>query len=325
MPRHRNVLLLALIAVALFTAASIGMCDIAGFGAVDRRINNADWPWLALVAPGVGGGILAYSFAWTGIMDAGDGPVLDRRERWLAPIVGFGGFLLRGGSTVDRHLLEVHGVPKREITVRLTALDGLEHAPLAIGCFVLGVVALTTGKVDPPPLDFVVPWVAIPPVGTAAAVLLTRRYRESLAHRTGILGWFGIVLDSLYLLWQIVSVGRVPGRCYVAMAAFWACEMLALWSALRVFGESMPVGAVVFAYVAAYVVTRRPAPFGGAGPLDLFLPLCLWTCGSTLATAVAGTIAFRLVSLWLPFPFALRGSQRLAGGNGADEHEPALA
>jgi hypothetical protein len=77
--------------------------------------------------------------------------------------------------------------------------------------------------------------------------------------------------------------------------------------------------------VAAYVVTRRPAPFGGAGPLDLFLPLCLWTCGSSLAAAGAGTITFRLLSLWLPFPFALRGAQRIAGSRGGDEPEPSLA
>src|SRR5580658_6495237 len=101
MPRNRKVLLLTLSAAALFTAASVGMCDIAGFGAVDRRLTDADWSWMLLVALGVGAGILAYSLAWTGIVDADHGPVLDRRERWLAPIVGFGGFLHRGGSTVD--------------------------------------------------------------------------------------------------------------------------------------------------------------------------------------------------------------------------------
>jgi uncharacterized membrane protein YbhN (UPF0104 family) len=89
------------------------------------------------------------------------------------------------------------------------------------------------------------------------------------------------------------------------MSAFWTAEIVALWSAIRAFGFSMAVVPLVFAYVVGYVVTRRPAPLGGAGLLDLFVPLCLWDCGAPLAAAVAGSIVYRFFSLWLVLPVSL--------------------
>ena len=45
-----------------------------------------------------------------------------------------------------------------------------------------------------------------------------------------------------------------------------------------------------------------------------------------LAASVAGTIAFRFASLWLPFPMAIRGASMLAKLTPQEnEPEPALA
>jgi uncharacterized membrane protein YbhN (UPF0104 family) len=219
--------------------------------------------------------------------------------------------------------MQAAGVKDREIKVRLAALDGLEHAPLAVGCCALAIVDLVRGWVDPPPLDFVWPWAVFPPFGAALAIVATRQLRTRLRDRRGLAGWLGVALDSIYLLRQMVTDSRFRGRPYVAMAVFWCCETAALWAAMRAFGYEMSFSSLVFAYVAAYVVTRRPAPLGGAGPIDLLLPLSLWACGAPPAGAVAGSIAFRFASLWLPCPAAIRGVSRLA--KIADEPEPALA
>jgi uncharacterized membrane protein YbhN (UPF0104 family) len=317
--------MLVLLALCLYGAASIGISDVAGFARVEHRMAMVQWPWLLVSFAGVAVGLFAYTVAWFGIVDAANGPQLSRLARFITATVGFGGFLIRGGSTVDRHVMQAAGFEKREVRVRLTALDGLEHAPLAIGCCALAIVDLAYGWIDPPPLDFVWPWAIAPPVGAAIAIWSTWRFRAHLRDKQGLLGWCGVALDSIYLLWQMASEGRFRGRPYVAMSAFWVCELAALWAALRAFAYQMPFSALVFAYVAAYVVTRRPAPLGGAGPIDLLLPLSLWACGAPLPAAVAGTIAFRFASLWLPFPAALRGASFLAKLGPESEREPALA
>jgi len=151
---------------------------------------------------------------------------------------------------------------------------------------------------------------------------MTRWLRPKLWHRQGVLDWLGIALDSIYLLWQMVTEGRFRGRPYFAMAAYWVCELAALWASVRAFGYEMSFPALIFAYVGSYVVTRRPAPLGGAGALDLLLPLSLWGCGAPLAAAVAGTIAFRFASLWLPFPIAIRGASLLSKLDPVEGQEP---
>ena len=318
---------LVLLGMCLYAGASVGICDIAGFAQIERRMAMVQWPWLLVDFAGVAVGLFAYTVAWFGIIDTADGPQLSRLVRFITATVGFGGFLVSGGNSVDRHVMQAAGVEKREINVRLVALDGLEHAPLAVGCCALAIVSLARGWIDPPPLDFVLPWAVIPPIAAAIVIAMTRWLRPRLQHRRGLLGWLGIALDSIYLLWQMVTEGKFRGRPYFAMAAYWVCELAALWAAVRAFGYEMPFPALIFAYVGAYVVTRRPAPLGGAGPLDLLLPLSLWACGAPLAASVAGTIAFRFASLWLPFPFAIRGAAVLSkiGPQKGNEPEPALA
>jgi uncharacterized membrane protein YbhN (UPF0104 family) len=319
---------LVVLAALLYASASVGMSKVVGFSEIRERMGLVEWPWLLATMGSVVVGLACYSVAWTGIVDAGKSLTLSRRERVTTAIVGFGGFLERGGSTVDRHVMQAHGVKKRDIAVRIAALDGLEHAPLAIGCCCLAIVVLTKGHLGHLPSDFVWPWAVVPPVGAVAAVWLTRRYRETLRTRHGLLGWCGVGLDSLYLLRQMATMGRrVPGLPYLAMAGYWIAELFALWAALATFGFRMSMPSLVFAYVAAYVITRRPAPLGGAGPLDLLLPLSLWACGAPLSAAVAASIAYRFFSLWLPFPLALREAAHLAAkrANTAIEPEPALS
>jgi uncharacterized membrane protein YbhN (UPF0104 family) len=75
------------------------------------------------------------------------------------------------------------------------------------------------------------------------------------------------------------------------------------------------------------VLTRRTAPLGGAGLLDLILPLCLWTCGASFAGAVAAVAVYRFFSLWLPLPlaFAYLPTVRAMRDGPVNESEPALA
>jgi hypothetical protein len=71
------------------------------------------WPWLLVNFAGVAVGLFAYTVAWFGIVDTAGGPQLSRPVRFITATVGFGGFLVRGGSTVDRHVMQAAGVDKR--------------------------------------------------------------------------------------------------------------------------------------------------------------------------------------------------------------------
>jgi hypothetical protein len=53
------------------------------------------------------------------------------------------------------------------------------------------------------------------------------------------------------------------------------------------------------------IFTRRAAPLAGAGILALVLPVTLWVSGAPLAIAISGIFVYRILSLWLPLPFAL--------------------
>jgi len=152
----RKTRVLVLAGMCLYAGASVGFCDVAGFAQMEQRMAMVQWPWLLVDFAGVSVGLFAYT-VWLGIVDTAGGPKLSRLVRFITATVGFGGFLVRGGSTVDRHVMQAAGVENREINVRRAALDGLEHAPLAVGCCAVAIVSLARGWTDPPPLDFVVP------------------------------------------------------------------------------------------------------------------------------------------------------------------------
>jgi uncharacterized membrane protein YbhN (UPF0104 family) len=111
------------------------------------------------------------------------------------------------------------------------------------------------------------------------------------------------------------------------MTLFWAGEIFALWAGLAAFGVMLAVPAVILADAIGYVITRRGAPFGGAGFLDITLAMCLWASGAPLAVAIAGVFAYRFFSLFgfMPFSFAALPALRSIGGQQtAPSREPAV-
>ena len=111
------------------------------------------------------------------------------------------------------------------------------------------------------------------------------------------------------------------------MTLFWAGEIFALWAALAAFGVTMGLPEIILADAIGYMVTRRAAPFGGAGFLDITLAMCLWASGALLAVAIAGTFTYRFFSLFatMPFCFAVLPALRDIGGEQvAPSGEPAV-
>jgi uncharacterized membrane protein YbhN (UPF0104 family) len=315
------------IAVVLYAGAAVGLSAIPGYDVMWHVLGSVRWPWLPASAGGVAAAFAGYVLAWQGIARAGGGPVLSHRQRLAAVLAGFGGFIGRGGSAIDRYAFRAAGAGEREADVRLAGLDALEHVPLAVACCAAAIFLLATGRTDPPPLDFVWPWAVAPPVGAAAAVAITVRYRGRYRDARGLRRYAGLALDGLGLLWQLVTNRRYGPRALAGMTLFWAGEIFALWAGLAAFGVTMGLPEIILADAIGYVLTRRAAPFGGAGFLDITLAMCLWASGAPLAVAIAGTFTYRFFSLFAPMPFCfavLPALRDIGGEQVAPSGEPAV-
>jgi uncharacterized membrane protein YbhN (UPF0104 family) len=323
-----GVVLLTLLAAALFLAGTLGIAYIAGFSAVWHHVREVKAIWVVAAFVGVVVSWLGYYLAFLGIQQIPGGPDLSHRERTAIIAVGFGSFFYKGGAVVDSFAMKRGGTADRVAKVRANTLKSLEHAPIAIGTCIAAIFLLALGRADPPPLDFIWPWAVCPVLGGAIAVTLAARYRVELRDKKGrVKQTLGIALDGIWLLREMAIGGKSRGLPFFGMTLFWAADIFALWAALEAFSAGISFPGIILGYAVGYVLTRRTAPLGGAGLLDLILPLCLWTCGASFAAAVAAVAVYRLFSLWLPLPaaFAYLSAVRGICDAPAEESEPALA
>jgi hypothetical protein len=138
---------------------------------------------------------------------------------------------------------------------------------------------LAVSHTDPPLLDFVWPWAVAPPAGAVLAIVMVSRYRGRFRNATGLRRYAGLALDGIGLLRTLVRERRRGPAALAGMTLFWAGEIFALWSGLAAFGVMLLAPVVILTDAIGYVLTRRAAPFGGAGFLDTALVLCLWASG----------------------------------------------
>jgi hypothetical protein len=157
--RAGQLFALTALAVLLYVGAATGLSAIPGYDEMRHTLAGVRWPWVLASLGGVAAAFVGYLLAWRGLVGgAGAGGSLTRRQRRAVLLAGFGGFIGRGGSAIDRYAMLAAGMDKREANVRLTGLDALEHTPLAVGCCAAAIYLLAAGRTDPPPLDFVWSW-----------------------------------------------------------------------------------------------------------------------------------------------------------------------
>lgn len=330
--RRSQVTALLVLAAALQLAAGVGLGYVAGFGEIEHVLTHVSAPWFAAVVGGLAVSFLGYYAAYRGIYRVEDGPRLRRNQIIAVVAGGFGGFLAHGGSALDDYALQAAGADKRDASVRTAALAGMEHGVLAVIGTAAGIAVLAQGLARPP-ADFSVPWSVIPVPGFALAFWLAERYRARFQAKPGWRGKLGVFLDSIHLNRLLFLRPHDHGPAVLGMALFWLADAFAAWSALAAFGFQMNVAAMFIGYATGMVFTRRTGPLGGAGVLMVVLPVTIWYSGAPLAVAVVGMFAYRVLTLWLPMPFALGSLPTLrsmgAAGtpgaeNTAESAEPAL-
>lgn len=292
------------LAAVLQMSAAVGMAYVAGFSAVASALARVSWPWLLGSVAAMGLSFVGYYFAYRGIYEVECGTRLKKQHMLAVVAGGFGGFLAHGGSALDDYALRSAGAEKRDATVRVSALAGMEHGVLAVLGTAAGITVLAMG-LSRPPADFSIPWSVLPIPGFAIAFWAAERYRERLRDRGGWRAKVGVFLDSIHLNRLLFLRPRDHGPAVAGMTLFWVADAFAMWAALAAFGYVMNPAPMFIGYATGMVFTRRTGPLGGAGVLMVVLPVTIWYSGAPLAVSVVAVFAYRVISLWLPMPFSL--------------------
>jgi uncharacterized membrane protein YbhN (UPF0104 family) len=302
--RGSMIALLVVAAVLLELAAGTGLAYVAGWSQVRAVLGDADLAWLAALVGALLLSFVGYHYAYQGIFKVEGGPALPRRQMRAVVAAGFGGFLAHGGGALDQYALQAAGGDEQESKTRVAGLAGLEHGVLSIGGCVAAIAVLASGR-DAPPLDFTLPWAVIPVPGFLIAFWAAERYRGRFAGRGGWRGKLGTFLESIHLIRVLFVHPLRWGTAVCGMALFWAADAFATWAGLAAFGYRMNAAALFVGFATGMVVTRRTGPLAGAGVLALVLPLTIWVSGASLAVAIVGVFAYRVLALLLPMPVSL--------------------
>ena len=102
-----------------------------------------------------------------------------------------------------------------------------------------------------------------------------------------------------------VAVGPHWRMALLASVGRWVFDYLALLACLRAVGAEPDPSLVLLAYVAAQLLGTIPLTPGGLGFVEAGLTGLLTAAGIDAGDAALATLAYRLVSFWLPLPIGL--------------------
>lgn len=128
-------------------------------------------------------------------------------------------------------------------------------------------------------------------------------------------------------------IGRRWWEALLYAAGNWLLDLGALLAALGATGARPHASLVLLAYVVAALLGMIPLTPGGLGFVEVGLVATLQLAGISGAQAVLATLAYRLVSFWLPIPvgmiayvlFRRRYGGVTSNGNGTDNEKAAAA
>lgn len=127
------------------------------------------------------------------------------------------------------------------------------------------------------------------------------------------------------------SLGSSWPKAVFAAAGNWAFDYLTLVAALYAVGADPRLSLVLLAYAGAAVLTMIPITPGGLGFVEGGLTWLLVVSGISFQNALLATLAYRIVSLWLPILsgaiawVAFRARYPGASGiNGVDNYDGAV-
>lgn len=112
---------------------------------------------------------------------------------------------------------------------------------------------------------------------------------------------------------QLRSLFRDRGRLAGTMAGsmgYWALDMLCLAMCFLAFSRSVNLWVLLFGYGVGMAMMVVPVTHGGLGLVEGSLVLVYVAMGIRPEVAIAGVLAYRLFSFWIPIPLGLAGLAR---------------
>ena len=225
------------------------------------------------------------------------------------------GGMATAGALQYRMLVQA-GIPGSTAAAGLTATSVIAFATM-LALPVLALPAVLGGVRAPEGLlqsAYLGAAVFVLMAGAGAAVLLSDRPLALIAR---LVGWIQARLGRASRAQGLrekllrerdairVAVGPHWRMALVAAVGRWAFDYLALLAALRAVGAEPDPSLVLLAYVAAQLLGTIPLTPGGLGFVEAGLTGLLRAAGVDGGDAIVATLAYRLVSFWLPLPFGL--------------------
>jgi glycosyltransferase 2 family protein len=281
-----------LVVVAVVIAAHLLVADVSDLHEIARALERAQWGWLVLAALA---SAVTYVMAAVAIRGASGRPLplgqatLVQLASSVANLLAPGGL---GGIGVNTRYLERSGLTRAE-SVAAATLTNAAGVVLHVGAFaVLAGVLLGTGI---EPVDLPGRWDLL--VAIVAATTLA-----------GIVFWSPIGRHRLLppareAARSLLASLRHPGQAalvFAGQAGLTVGYVLALSFSLYAFGAAPSLLDVAAAYLAgAAIGAISPTP-SGLGAIEAALVGALIRLNVPSGVAVAGVLAFRLVTYWLP-------------------------
>jgi uncharacterized membrane protein YbhN (UPF0104 family) len=208
-----------------------------------------------------------------------------------------------GGIAFTTWALRAAGMATRTAAQSIAVFLAIMYAPFVAACLLGG---LGGGAPD------AVVWsgVAIGIGGFGAAALLTlipgdlERRARKLACGHGGVARLAAKLSSVPAVAgeatrsALTLTRRRPSLLGWAIL-WWAADVAVLDACFRAFGESPALGVLILGYFLGHIGNLLPMP-GGVGGVEGGMVGVFAACGMPLDVAVVGTIAYQVISTWLP-------------------------
>ncbi len=293
---------------------TVGAAFVLGFQAGPVQVLRVvsaphSWIWLAVCLLGELAAYGAYVLTVRDMARVDDGPQLDLETSAKAVVAGFGVFAATrssGGFAVDYWAFRDAGAGKRDAVRRVIALGFLEYVVLSLSA--LGASALLFFHLD----GYERPGITLPALLVVPVLVVawwltspTRARRLSQRRHGRLRRMFA---DSVAGAATVRELVRRPDKHLsgvLGTGLYYGGDMACLWAALRLVGTHIPIAALVLAYTAGYLLTRRALPAGGAGFVEIALTIALVGMGIGFARALLGVVVYRVFNFWLPIIPAL--------------------
>jgi uncharacterized membrane protein YbhN (UPF0104 family) len=296
----------AWIAVGLIVA-SVAVTQLHKVGAMLRRIEHGDPLWLAL-----GVGIEAFSFAgYIALTKEIFGPHAPRLNWAASAEITFGGVVATrlfsaagaGGIAFTAWALRAAGMEARTVAKMIAAFLAIMYLPYVLACMLGGLLGGVPAAVTWTGVGLGVVTLAVAASMTLVPDDLERRARKLASGHGRVARLAARAASAPAIAGEAVRTALSLANRRPALLGWailwWAADVAVLDVCFRAFGPAPKLGVLVLGYFLGHIGNLIPVP-GGIGGVEGGMVGVLVACGMPISLAIVGTIAYQVISTWMP-------------------------